>query len=329
MVEPSAPGSHAVVVEDLARHFGGVTAVDRISFRVRSGEIFGFLGPNGAGKTTTMRILATLDRPSSGRAEVASYDVLTQSQEVRRSIGMVFQDPTLDLRLTAAENLSFHGMVYGLHGARLHERTDAVLQMVELASRRRDLVATFSGGMKRRLEIARGLMHSPKVLFLDEPTVGLDPQTRRTIWEHVCRLPETEGTTVFMTTHYLDEAEFCDRIAIMDHGQIVAMGTPEELKRAVGGDVVTLDSNDPEGLAEVIQKEFHLPCRRSPSGLALDVPDGGILLASLLPRLAGRVHSVGLHRPTLDDAFLHFTGHEIRDETLDYLAVARSTMRRQ
>ncbi len=329
MVELNAPGSHAVVVEDLVRHFGGVAAVAGISFRVRNGEIFGFLGPNGAGKTTTMRILATLDRPSSGRAEVASYDVVTQSQEVRRSIGMVFQDPTLDLRLTAAENLSFHGMVYGLRGAHLRERMDAVLEMVELAGRRRDLVATFSGGMKRRLEIARGLLHSPQVLFLDEPTVGLDPQTRRTIWKHICTLPDTDGTTVFMTTHYLDEAEFCDRIAIIDHGQIVAMGTPEELKRAVGGDVVTLDSDDPDGLAEVVCKEFQLPCRRSHTGLALDVPDGGILLASLLPLLAGRVHSVGLHRPTLDDAFMHFTGHEIRDEPLDYLAVARSTMRRQ
>ena len=323
-----APGREAIAVQDLVRKFGRVTAVDGVTFSVGAGEIFGFLGPNGAGKTTTMRILATLDTPTAGSARVAGYDVTRAAQDVRRSIGIVFQDSTLDIRLSAAENLFFHGMVYGVTGAALRARSDEVLAMVDLSDRRRDMVATFSGGMRRRLEIARGLLHAPRVLFLDEPTVGLDPQTRRSIWEYVRQLPSQEGTTVFMTTHYMDEAEFCDRIAVIDHGRIVAMGSPAELKRQVGGDVITLAADDPDALLQSIRTEFGIEATRTPDGLTLDVPDGGIFLTELLGRLRGRVRSVGLRQPTLDDVFLHFTGRQIRDEPLDAQAVARANMRR-
>jgi len=317
----------AIVVTDLVRSFGHVTAVDGVSFRVGAGEIFGFLGPNGAGKTTTMRILATLDEPTSGTAVVADHDVRKAAQQVRQSIGMVFQDSTLDIRLSAAENLFFHGMVYGVTGATLRARIEQVLAMVDLSDRRRDIVATFSGGMKRRLEIARGLLHSPKVLFLDEPTVGLDPQTRRSIWSYVRDLPARQGTTVFMTTHYMDEAESCDRIAVIDHGHIIAVGSPADLKRQVGGDVITLVADDPETLASVIFADFGVEAKVTTDGLTLDVPDGGSFLAELLGRLHRRVRSVGLRQPTLDDVFLHFTGHQIRDEPLDVQGVARANMR--
>src|SRR5215510_12372465 len=231
-------------VENLVKKFGAITAVDGIQLDVQAGQIFGFLGPNGAGKSTTIKILATLLKPTSGKAAVAGYDVLTKPTEVRKSIGLVFQDQSLDDRLTAEENLWFHAMLYDLPSDVFTKRLEDVLRLVDLLDRRKSLVRTFSGGMKRRLEIARGLLHHPKVLFLDEPTLGLDPQTRNAIWKHVKALREEKGTTVFMTTHYMEEAEHCDKIAIIDHGKIQATDSPAMLKRMIGGDTIIVSGDE-------------------------------------------------------------------------------------
>lgn len=230
----------SVEVKHLTRRFrlkGGekLAAVDDISFSVEEGEIFGFLGPNGAGKSTTINILATIDKPTAGDAFVNHFSVSKDRDEVRKSIGIVFQDSSLDDRLTACENLKFHAMLYGVPKADYGKRMPEVLKLVDLYSRRNTIVKNFSGGMKRRLEIARGLLHYPSVLFLDEPTTGLDPQTRKLLWEYLYEIKKERDMTVMMTTHYLEEAENCDRIAIIDHGRIIALGTPERLKKEVGG----------------------------------------------------------------------------------------------
>src|SRR5437763_16093412 len=226
----------AIVVRGLAKNFDHVEAVRGVSFEVAPGEVFGFLGPNGAGKTTTINMLCTLAKPTSGRALVAGHDVVKERDAVRRNIGLVFQDPTLDGYLTAEQNLRLHAELYGVAPSLVKPRMRQVLEMVGLWERKDSVVAAYSGGMRRRLEVARGLMHSPRVLFLDEPTIGLDPQTRSSIWSYIQLLKETEQITIFMTTHYMDEAEYCDRIAIMDQGAIVALDTPEALKAEVGAD---------------------------------------------------------------------------------------------
>src|SRR5215510_3332247 len=247
-------------VENLVKKFGANTAIDGIQLDVQAGQIFGFLGPNGAGKSTTIKILATLLKPTSGSAAVAGYDVLTKATEVRKSIGLVFQDQSLDDRLTAEENLWFHAMLYDLPSAVFGQRVEEVLRLVDLLDRRGSLVRTFSGGMKRRLEIARGLLHHPKVLFLDEPTLGLDPQTRNAIWQHVRKLRDEVGTTVFMTTHYMDEAENCDHIAIIDHGKIQAIDTPTNLKRMIGGDTIVVGGD--EALAQDIHARYNVELQK-------------------------------------------------------------------
>jgi len=224
-----------IEVTHLSKHYGRLRAVDDVSFTVEAGEIFGFLGPNGAGKTTTIHALCTLLRPTAGRAAVAGYDVTAHPHAVRRAIGIIFQDPSLDERLTAYENLNFHGILYGVPRADRRRRIGEVLELVGLAGRARGIVKTFSGGMKRRLEMARGLLHRPQVLFLDEPTLGLDPQSRNRMWEYLRELRRETGITMFLTTHYMDEAEYCDRIAIIDRGKLIALDTPEGLKRANGG----------------------------------------------------------------------------------------------
>jgi ABC-2 type transport system ATP-binding protein len=230
------PLPSAIEVTDLVKAYGDLEAVRGVSFSVPRGEVFGFLGPNGAGKSTTINMLCTLARPTSGTARVNGFDVTTQRDDVRRHIGLVFQDPTLDGYLTAAQNLRLHAELYNIDPGVIDARMSQMLEMVDLADRRDQPVMTFSGGMRRRLEIARGLLHSPHVLFLDEPTIGLDPQTRSSIWRYIRALQEAEGTTIFMTTHYMDEAEICDRIAIMDRGKIVVLDTPEALKASVGTD---------------------------------------------------------------------------------------------
>ena len=230
------PLPSAIEVTDLVKSYGDVEAVRGVSFTVPRGEVFGFLGPNGAGKSTTINMLCTLATPTSGSARVSGFDVVIERDDVRRHIGLVFQDPTLDGYLTAEQNLRLHAELYGIDRGAIEARISQMLEMVELADRRSQAVMTFSGGMRRRLEIARGLLHSPRVLFLDEPTIGLDPQTRGSIWRYIAALQESEGTTIFMTTHYMEEAEFCDRIAIIDRGEIVVLDTPAALKASIGGD---------------------------------------------------------------------------------------------
>src|SRR5215831_2491839 len=266
-------------VEKLVKKFGPITAVDGIQLDVQSGQIFGFLGPNGAGKSTTIKILATLLKPTSGSAAVAGYDVLTKATEVRKSIGLVFQDQSLDDRLTAEENLWFHAMLYDLPSTVFAQRTEEVLRLVDLLDRRGSLVRTFSGGMKRRLEIARGLLHHPKVLFLDEPTLGLDPQTRNAIWKHVKALREAKGSTVFMTTHYMEEAEHCDKIAIIDHGKIQAVDSPLKLKRMVGGDTIIVSGDD--GLAEALKRAYNVEVQKVGNEIHFQMASG----AEFVPKL--------------------------------------------
>jgi ABC-2 type transport system ATP-binding protein len=303
----------AIRVEGLEKRFDAVEAVRGVDFEVRSGETFGFLGPNGAGKSTTINMLCTLLRPTAGRAEVAGFDVISQRDDVRREIGLVFQDVTLDANLTAEQNLRFHGQLYGVPSSELEPRMRQVLELVGLWERRDKDVQTFSGGMKRRLEIARGLLHSPRVLFLDEPTVGLDPQTRASIWEYLERLRREERLTIFLTTHYMDEAEHCDRIAIMDEGRIVALDTPHALKAAIGTDRVRLVTADDEGAAVAIAERFGLEAVVKPDGLVLQVADGEAFVPRLLADLGVAVRSVSVTRPTLDDVFMAYTGRTIRD----------------
>jgi ABC-2 type transport system ATP-binding protein len=298
----------------LTKSFGAIEAVKGIDLDVRRGEIFGFLGPNGAGKSTTINILCTLLRPTAGTASVAGWDVASHPDDVRSAIGLVFQDPSLDAQLTARENLQFHAFIYGVPASERSRRITEVLDMVELTDRADSIVMTFSGGMKRRLEIARGMLHTPEVLFLDEPTIGLDPQTRRHIWAYLRKLRDEHGVTLFMTTHYMDEAEECDRIAIIDGGQIVALGTPGELKAMVGGDVVTLATADNAKAADEIRRTFGLDPVADNGSLRVEVADGAEFIPRLVREASVAVTSVSAHRPSLDDVFLKLTGHAIREE---------------
>ncbi len=303
----------AISVRALRKSFGEFEAVRGVEFEVASREVFGFLGPNGAGKTTTINMLCTLTRPSSGSAAVAGHDVVAERDDVRRHIGLVFQDPTLDGYLTAAQNLRLHAELYGVERAAVAPRMHQVLEMVGLWERRDAQVLTFSGGMRRRLEIARGLMHSPRVLFLDEPTIGLDPQTRSSIWGYIRQLQESEEITIFMTTHYMDEAEFCGRIAIMDHGEIVALDTPQALKEAVGADRVRIETDDDEAAIEAIRETFGLEATISEGAVSFAVSDGEEFVPRLFAELGVAIRSVSLSRPTLDDVFMSHTGTTIRD----------------
>ncbi len=307
-----------IEVEELVRKFGNFVAVDGVSFTVEEGEVFGFLGPNGAGKSTTINMLCTLLRPTFGRALVNGFDVRTQQGKVRDSIGLIFQDPSLDDRLTGRENLQFHAMLYDVSRSSYLKRADEVLNMVDLLDHAGDIVRTYSGGMKRRLEIARGLLHHPRVLFLDEPTIGLDPQTRRHIWDYLLALRERENVTMFMTTHYMEEAEHCDRIAVIDHGKIIALDTPENLKALVGGDVVTLRTADNARAIERLRAEHAVEPREGPEGqLIVETERGDQFIPQIMATLANggapvEVASVNLRRPTLEDVFIKLTGRAIR-----------------
>jgi ABC-2 type transport system ATP-binding protein len=301
-----------IQVQGLVKKFGDFTAVAGIDFEVYPKEIFGFLGPNGAGKTTTISILATLQKPTAGSARLAGFDVVQHPTEVRQAIGMVFQDPSLDERLTADENLYFHAVLYDVPRRERAARTDQVLNIVGLADRRKSLVRTFSGGMKRRLEIARGLLHRPQVLFLDEPTAGLDPQTRNAIWEHVRRLRDEVGMTVFMTTHYMDEAENCDRIAIIDHGKLQAVDTPAALKRTLGGDKIIVVGD--AALREEIAARYGVPVQQVDGEFHFQVAGGAEFVPRVVEDFKGRIRSIQVKQPSLDDVFLHLTGRAIREE---------------
>ena len=303
----------AVEVVGLEKRYGEVEAVRGVDFRVEPGETFGFLGPNGAGKSTTINILCTLARPTAGSARVAGHDVRTERDEVRRSIGLVFQDPTLDVDLTAEQNLRFHGELYGVPKALLDRRIDDLLGLVGLSERRGSVVETFSGGMKRRLEIARGLLHSPRVLFLDEPTIGLDPQSRASVWEYVRTLKESEDITVFLTTHYMDEAENCDRIAIMSQGRIVALDTPDALKAAVGKDRVQITTADDEAAIASLRSTFGIEAGMHSGEVTFAVADGERFVPRLFAELGVPIRSVSVASPSLDDVFLSHTGRTISD----------------
>jgi ABC-2 type transport system ATP-binding protein len=303
-----------IEVKNLTKKFGAFTAVNKISFAVRKGEIFGFLGPNGAGKSTTISMLSTLITVSSGQATINNFDTGKETDDVRRSIGLVFQDPSLDDRLTAKENLSFHARLYGLSRKDYTARIKKVLNLVELWDRRDSLVKSFSGGMKRRLEIARGLIHFPKVLFLDEPTLGLDPQTRAHIWEYILKLRETQQMTIFMTTHYMNEAEYCDRIAIIDEGKIIALDTPNKLKKKVGGDIIQMKSLELDKLKVEIKEKYKLKAKLEDDKLQIEVPDGEKFLPKLFNDLKTKIDSIELRKPTLEDVFLKMTGRKIREE---------------
>ena len=305
-----------IEVKDLVKTFKNITAVDMLSFEVEEGELFGLLGPNGAGKTTTIRMLTTLLPATSGYASVAGFDVSKNRNEVRESIGIVFQESALDKQLTGRENLDFHARMYRMKREQRHERIKFVLEMVELTDRANDLVEKYSGGMQRRLEIARGLMHNPRVLFLDEPTRGLDAQTRRRIWEYIHQLSENQNTTVLLTTHYMEEADFlCNRVGIMDRGKIVALDTPRNLKNTIGADVVTLEieSGDCESFKKL---DFIQGVIKHGASVSLSVKNGETKIPMLMEFAQSRnikVKSVELHKPSLEDVFLRYTGTTIRE----------------
>ncbi len=309
-----------IEVKNLSRHFGTLRAVDSISFHVNEGEIFGLLGPNGAGKTTTIKMLTTILKPTSGDAKVAGFDIKEDQRDVRSNIGIVFQDPSLDDELTGRENLEFHAILYKISGERMEKKVRDVLKLVELDDKADVLVKNYSGGMKRRLEIARGLIHEPKVLFLDEPTIGLDPQTRRHMWDYIKKLNQEKKTTIILTTHYIEEADYlCERVAFVDHGKIVALDTPDALKRKLGGDVISLQlGKENQNFERAMKKTKWVKTISKHDGfLDLTVEDGEKKIPSII--MLGEKHkvqisSVSLHKPSLEDVFIFYTGKTIREE---------------
>ena len=321
---------YIIKVENLVKKFGELVAVADISFSVIRGEIFGFLGPNGAGKTTTINILCTLSKPTSGQATIAGFDVVRQQSQVRQSIGLVFQDPSLDERLSGLQNMRFHALVYNVPASVREQRIEQVLRMMELWDKRHSQVLTYSGGMKRRLELARGLLHHPKVLFLDEPTLGLDPQTRTRIWEYILELQRLEGTTIFLTTHYMDEAEKADRIAIIDYGKLIVTDTPEGLKKLIGKDIISVKTDDNTRAAEEIRLRYQTEARQDSDGLSFEVANGEEFLPAFIREFGTKILSISLRRPSLDDVFLKLTGREIREEEVSdtFKAMVRQHGRR-
>lgn len=319
----------AIKIESLVKKFDGITAVNRINLEVEHGEIFSLLGPNGAGKTTTINILSTLLKPTSGRAIVNGHDVVAEPAKVRESIGIVFQDPSLDDQLTARENLDIHGRLYHIPKEERRKRIDEVLEMVELHDRADSIVKTFSGGMRRRLEIARGLMHRPAILFLDEPTIGLDPQTRRHIWDFVRKLRD-DGVTVLLTTHYMEEAdELADRIAIMDKGRIVVEGSPDELKDSVGGDVIKIRY---EGDLNSLKKKIAgigVKVRVVGDELIMNVSKAEEIIPKIFKISGEGIKSIMYKEPSLEDVFLNYTGREYREEEMDGIENVKMKMRRR
>ncbi len=324
----------AIETKDLVKRFEDVEAVKGIDLEIEEGELFGLLGPNGPGKTTTISMLCTIQRPSSGSAKIYGHDVVKEPDTVRRLIGIVFQDPSLDDNLTGRENLNFHARLYKVPRNEIDQRINEVLTLVELSDKADVIVKKYSGGMKRRLEIARGLLHHPKVLFLDEPTLGLDPQTRRHIWDYVEKLNKEKRITMILTTHYMDEADkLCDRIAIIDHGKIVALDTPDNLKRDVGGDVVIMTvPSDTDQLKTELERLPIVKSAQSVDGtLRLSVENGETAIPIFMDvaRQEGiAVPSIALHEPTLEDIFIKYTGREIRTQEAAGWAAFHSPGRR-
>src|SRR3989344_1102588 len=303
-----------IETHDLVKRYNKHNAVDKVSLAIEEGEIFGLLGPNGAGKTTTMMMLTTLREPTSGSAEVNGFDIVKEPAKVRKSIGIAFQDPSSDEILTGYENLKLHGMLYDMPGDLREKRIKEVLALVDLSGRKNDLVKKYSGGMRRRLELARGLMHHPKILFLDEPTLGLDPQSRDHIWTYIEKLAKEEKITIIITTHYMEEADkLCDRIAIIDSGKIVVLNSPSNLKKTIGGDIVTLKTKNPN-IEKLKKLRFVKKVEIKNHTLTLTVTNASEHLPEILKNI-GKVESVEVHSPTLDDVFIHYTGKEIREDS--------------
>jgi ABC-2 type transport system ATP-binding protein len=311
-----------IEVSNLTKKFGDLVAVDKISFSINEGEIFGLLGPNGAGKTTTISMLSTILKPTSGEALVNNFNIATDPNNVRKSIGIVFQDPSLDDELTAYENMDFHGRLYNIPLQIRKDRIIEMLTLVGLEDRKDSLVKTFSGGMKRRLEIARGLLHNPKVLFLDEPTIGLDPQTRNYIWDYINKLNKEKKVTIILTTHYMDEADkLCNNLAIVNRGKIVARGNPKDLKEAIGGDVVTIQSKENRKLKEKIEKfPWVKEVKEHDGSITISLKNAELHIAEIV-KISDKekipITSISMHEPTLEDVFLHFTGKTIYEEEVD------------
>ena len=312
--------TNVIETRQLTKAYGSLKAVDKLEITVESGEIFGLLGPNGAGKTTTISMLCTILKPTSGTATVNGYDIVKEANKVRKSIGIVFQDPSIDDRLTGRENLYMHANLYGVPASEHKERIDRILKLVELEDRADDLLRTYSGGMRRRLELGRGLIHYPKVLFLDEPTVGLDPQTRDHIWKYIRELKKAQDITVVLTTHYMDEADrLSDRIAIMDYGKIVILDTPPKLKETLEGDVVAVKANNIEALSELVTKGLGLEKKQIVDGaLEITVRNGKAVMPRIMELATQNniyVESILLREPNLEDVFLHYTGRTIRQDS--------------
>ena len=299
----------ALRIEDLEHHYGPLQALAGISLEVREGEIFGLLGPNGGGKTTLFRILSTVLPPSSGRVEIFGIDLRTDPAGVRETIGVVFQSPSLDAKLTVRENLRHHGHLYGLRGSELDVCMDAAMRMLAIRDRADDIVEQLSGGLQRRVELAKGLVTRPRLLILDEPATGLDPGARIDLWRHLSTLRSEDGVTILVTTHLMDEAEHCDRLAILDNGRIVATGTPSQLKRKIGGDIITIETSEPEKLSSLIAERFGTVPTHLGETLLLEQADGHVLVGQLVEAFSERISSISLGKPTLEDVFIHETGH--------------------
>lgn len=305
---------NVIETKNLTKKYKELTAVDNLNLKIKEGEIFGLLGPNGAGKTTTLLMLTTLKKPTSGTAKVNNFDIIKQPDKVRKSIGIVFQDPSSDDILTGYENLKLHGWLYDMPDDLKKRRIKEVLELVDLTDRKNDLVKKYSGGMRRRLEIARGLMHHPKVLFLDEPTLGLDPQSRDNIWNYIEKMAKEEKISIIITTHYMDEADrLCDRLAIIDHGEIIVLGSPEKLKKNLGGDIIELKAKN-LNVENLKKLKYVKKVEKSNDEICLTVKDANRHLQEIL-KITGKVESVEIRSPTLNDVFLHYTGREIRDDT--------------
>jgi ABC-2 type transport system ATP-binding protein len=306
---PAGTQGGVIQLQALRHQYGDRIALAGVSFDVRPAEIFGLLGPNGSGKTTTFRILSTLMLPSGGRALIMGHDVAREPALVRRCIGVVFQAQSIDIKLSAEENLMLVGHIYGLRGASLKKRVSEMLHRVGLADRAKEKAETFSGGMQRRLELAKGLLHHPSVLLLDEPTTGLDPGARRDLWQYLQILRDEEQVTVLVTTHLMEEAERCDRLAIYANGSVVALGTPAELKSEIGGDVILLESHHPESLAQRIEQQFRLHPTVLGQHVRLEIENGHRFVTEVVEAFPGEIEGVSVHKPSLEDVFIRRTGH--------------------